>query len=144
MINIQQITVQIEVRVPAHLHRSIRRLVGNRARREVEFCEYRERRERHFGIALGGEFFIVDNDVLDGRVRGLVPVRSEGRHGCVEVPIAKSKSGKIVTVTIWLCWWFSSGMFRFVKLSLLLVCVSLWLWFDGGLGCRRNGTYKRT
>lgn len=55
MINIHQITIQIQMLVLSHLNRSIRWFVGLGAWWEVEFGEDSVGWEGYFGEGLGGE-----------------------------------------------------------------------------------------
>lgn len=73
MVNVQQIAVEIQVLVLAHLHRGIGRLAGHGARRKLELGEQAKRRHRHLGQALGHEVGATGDDILDVRVGGLLP-----------------------------------------------------------------------
>jgi hypothetical protein len=85
VIDVKQITVQVEMRITTCLHSSVSGFADARARRKFEFCKDRKGRERNTRDALGGEFLGVDDDdLLDLGVGGLVPVGSERSH----------------------CWWF--------------------------------------
>jgi hypothetical protein len=81
MVNVQQVTVQVEMSVAACLNGSVGRFAGGRARREIELRKDSKRWEGNARDALGGEFLGVhDDDFLDVGVRGLVPVGSERSH----------------------------------------------------------------
>ena len=81
MVNVQQVTVQVEMSVAAGLNGSVSRFAGGRAGGEVELCENCKWWERNARDALGGEFLGVhDDDFLDVWVRGLVPMGSERSH----------------------------------------------------------------
>lgn len=81
MVDIQQIAIKVEVGIAAGLDGSVGWLTGGCARWKVEFCVYSERREGDARDALGGELLgIHDDDFLNVRVRGLVPVGSERSH----------------------------------------------------------------
>ena len=81
MVNVQQVTVQVEMSVAACLNGGVGRFAGGRARREIELCKDSKRWEGNARDALGGEFLgIYDNNFLDVGVRGLMPVGSERSH----------------------------------------------------------------
>lgn len=73
MVNINQIAIQIQMLLPPHLHRRIRRLRRRRRRREIDLGEHAVRGDGDFGEGLGGECCGVDDDFLDGAVGGLRP-----------------------------------------------------------------------
>lgn len=85
MINVQQVTVEVEMRVPAGLDSRVGRLRGVGARRKGKLGKDGKGRQGDAGVALCGEGGLVDDDVLDLRVGGLRPVRGDGRHGELEV-----------------------------------------------------------
>lgn len=91
VIDIQQIAIQIKMAMPAHLHGGVRRLVGNSARREGELRKDSKRRQCHLGVAHGGELLLVDDDFLNGRVRGLLPVRGEGGHCLLDWHVVRER-----------------------------------------------------
>jgi hypothetical protein len=81
MVDVQQVAVQVEVGIAAGLDSSVGGFAGRCARWEIELCKYGKGWERDSGDALGGEFLGVYNDnFLDIRVRGLLPVGSERSH----------------------------------------------------------------
>lgn len=80
MIDIHQVTVEIEMTVSAHLYGGIRGLSGYGAWRKVELSIDGKWRPFYLGQAFGGKSFLVDDDLLDGGVRGLLPMRIEGGH----------------------------------------------------------------
>lgn len=80
MVDVEQVAVEVQMLVFAHLNGSIGRLVGQGARREVQFDEQAKGRHGHFGQALGHEVGTADDDVLDVRVGGLLPGGLEGGH----------------------------------------------------------------
>jgi hypothetical protein len=85
MIDVQQIAVQVEMRIATSLHSSVCGLADARARRKFELCKDGKGRERNARDTFGSEFLGVDDyDLLDLGVGGLVPVGSERSH----------------------CWWF--------------------------------------
>lgn len=74
MVNINQITIQIQMFISSHLYRRIRRFLSACARWESHFCEESERWEGDAGDGLGGEFVgVCEEDFLDLGVRGLRP-----------------------------------------------------------------------
>lgn len=82
VVNVQQVTVEVEMSIASHLHRGIRGLRGFRARRKVQSGKKGKRWESNAGEALGGEFSLVENDdFLNVGVRWLLPMRSKGSHG---------------------------------------------------------------
>lgn len=80
VVNIQQVTVEVEMPIASHLHSGIRGLWGFCAWRKVEPGKQRKGRQSDAREALGGEFGLVDDDLLNVRVRGLLPMRSDGSH----------------------------------------------------------------
>lgn len=65
-----------------HLDSSISRYLGSRARREIEFGVYAERRHIDERDGFGCKFIFVpgEDDFLNLRVRRLAPVWCERRH----------------------------------------------------------------
>lgn len=82
MVDVQQITVQVEMAVLSHLHSGIGGLRCRCARRKRHLGVDGERRQSYLGEALGGEFSLVYYDILDIRVGRLLPMGSEWCH-CV-------------------------------------------------------------
>jgi hypothetical protein len=82
VVYIHQIAVQVDVFIASYLHRCIGRLGGFGAGREGELCEEGVRRKGDLGDGLCGEVTWVrrDDDLLNGRMRGLRPVRSKRCH----------------------------------------------------------------
>ena len=80
MIDVQQVTVEVEVAVAAHLDSGVGGLGGDSAGREGHLCKDGEWRQRDLGQTLGGVLGVVDDDVLDVRVGRLGPVRLDGSH----------------------------------------------------------------
>lgn len=80
VVNVQQVAVEVEVAVLGHLDGGVGGLVGGGAGREGHLGEEAKGRQGHARQALGRELGLVDDDLLDGRVRRLLPVRLEGRH----------------------------------------------------------------
>ena len=83
MVYVQQVTVEIEVCVAAGLDSGVGGLISISARRKGELRKDAKRRNSDARVALGGVGGLVDDDFLDLWVRGLRPVRSDGRHGDV-------------------------------------------------------------
>ncbi len=81
MVNVQQVTVEVEVRVPASLDSRIGGLIGIGARRKGKLGKDGKWREGDAGQALCGEGGLVDDDFLDLEVGRLRPVGGDGRHG---------------------------------------------------------------
>jgi hypothetical protein len=85
MIYINQIAVQVQMGISAHLDRRIRRRSGFRARREGHLGEEAKGRKGDFGDGLRGEGIIAIAAVyhfLDFAMGRLGPMRNEGRHRC--------------------------------------------------------------
>lgn len=81
MVDVQQVAVQVEVRVAAGLDGRVRGLIGRGAGGEVELCKDGKGRQGDARDALCGEFLGVDDDdLLDVRVGRLLPVGDEGSH----------------------------------------------------------------
>lgn len=81
MVDVQQITVQTEVSVAAGLNSSVGGFAGSGARREIELCKYGKGWKRNSRDALGGKLLgVYDDNFLNVRVRGLLPVGSERSH----------------------------------------------------------------
>ena len=80
MIYVQQVTVEVEGAVAAHLDGGVGGLGSDGAGREGHLCKDGEGRQGDLGEALGGVFGLVDDDLLDIRVGGLGPVRLDGSH----------------------------------------------------------------
>ena len=83
VVDVQQIAVEVQVLVTAHLDGGVGRLVGRGAWWEVKLGEDGEGRQGHFGDALGAELGLVDDDLLDIGVGGLNPVWRERGHCCL-------------------------------------------------------------
>lgn len=81
MVYVQQVTVEIEVGVVAGLDSGVGRLIRISAGRKGELRKDAKGRNSDARVTLGGEGGLVDDDILDLWVRGLRPVRSNGRHG---------------------------------------------------------------
>ena len=80
VIDVQQVAVEVQVAMLADLHRGIGRVLGHSAGRKVELGIDSKGRQGHLGQALGGEFGAVDDDPLNGRVGGLMPMGGERAH----------------------------------------------------------------
>ena len=80
MVNVQQVTVEVQVLALAHLDRRVGRILSGRTRREGELREDGERGEGGLGQALGGEGGLVGDDLEAVRVGGLDPVWCKRRH----------------------------------------------------------------
>lgn len=81
MVDVQQVTVEVEMSIPSSLDSGVGRLAGGRAGREVELCKDGKGGQVDARDALCGEFLSVDNDdFLYVGVGGLVPVGSERGH----------------------------------------------------------------
>ncbi|TLS30685.1 hypothetical protein PpBr36_03167 [Pyricularia pennisetigena] len=65
VIDVQQVAVEVQVPVPADLHRGVRRLIGQGAGREGHLGVEGERGQSHAGAGHGGELGLIDNDFLD-------------------------------------------------------------------------------
>lgn len=73
MVDIHQIAVQVQMRVPSLLHGGVGRFVRGRGGREIDFGVEAVGCDGYFGEGLGGECCVVDDDFLDGAVGGLRP-----------------------------------------------------------------------
>lgn len=76
MINIQKIRIQIQMLIPPHLHRRIRRPLSLRTRRELQLRKHGIGRQRDARDRFGAELFggrRSDEHFLDQGVRGLCP-----------------------------------------------------------------------
>lgn len=80
MIEIEQIAVEVEVPVLARLDRGIGRVFGPSAWRKVHLGKQAEGRQCHLGQTLGGELMIIDDHLLNSRVRGLFPMGLQRRR----------------------------------------------------------------
>lgn len=80
MVYEQQVTVEVQMAVLSGLNRSIGWLIGRGARWESQLCENREWGKCHARQALRGEFSLIDDDLLNVRVRRLLPVGGDGCH----------------------------------------------------------------
>jgi hypothetical protein len=73
MVNINQIAVQVQMRIPPLLDSGIGGFARWRGGREIDLGEHAVRCDGDFGERLGGECCGVDDDFLDGAVGGLRP-----------------------------------------------------------------------
>jgi len=82
VVDVQKITVQINMLIPSNLDCGIGRDGGRGAWWEVKAGEQAEGRQRDLGDALGGKLLSItsDNDLLDVGMRGLHPMRLNGSH----------------------------------------------------------------
>lgn len=80
MVDEQQVAVEVQVALLARLDGRVGGLLGDGAGREGQLGVDGKGRQGDAGEALGGELGLVDDDLLDVRVRGLVPVGGEGGH----------------------------------------------------------------
>jgi len=83
MVDVQKVTIQVQVLVFAELHCSIGWLIASDkgARWKQQLGVQAEWWQRDLGQAFGGELMLVYNNLLNVRVGGLLPVGFEGRHG---------------------------------------------------------------
>lgn len=63
VVNVEEVTVQVQVLVLAHLYRGVRHILRDGARREGQLRKCSEGRQRDFRNALRGEGGFVDNDL---------------------------------------------------------------------------------
>lgn len=73
MVDVKQVTVQVQVLVTAVLNRRIRRLVRHSAGWEAHFGVQAKGRNGESRQGLGGELGFIDDDFLDLGVRRLSP-----------------------------------------------------------------------
>lgn len=73
MVDINQIAVQVQMRISTALDRGVGRLCRGRRRREIDLGEETVGRDGHLGEGLGSECRLVDDDFLDVAVGGLRP-----------------------------------------------------------------------
>ena len=93
MINIQQITIEVQMLVPANLDGGVTGLFCHGARREGHLGIEAEGREGDLGQAFGGKLSLVDDNLLDIRVRRTGPMRNEWCHFCCELVTARESKG---------------------------------------------------
>lgn len=82
VVNVQKVAVEVQVLVPANLDCGVGGLFGKGARRECHLGKDGKRSKRDLGQAFRGELGIVDDDILDVRMRRPSPVGSKWRHMC--------------------------------------------------------------
>lgn len=81
MIDVEKVAVEVQVLSQAHLDGGIGWLRRNGAGREDHLGEDGEGRQSDLGETLGGEFGLVDDDLLDCGVGRLRPMRLDWSHG---------------------------------------------------------------
>ena len=86
VVDVQQVTVEVQMLVCTELDRRICRFCCRRAWREGQLCIDCKRREVYPRDALGGKVFFVNDNLLNVRVGGLLPLRLDWCH-CVKVMV---------------------------------------------------------
>lgn len=81
VVDVEQVTVEIQVLVLAELDSCITRFDCEGARWEIHLGKNCKGRKRDFGKAFSHEAAIVDDNLLDLRMGWLVPMRRDSRHG---------------------------------------------------------------
>jgi len=89
VVDVQQVRIEVQVLLLAHLDSGISWLVGWRTRGKVEGRIEGKRGEGDPGEALGGELGLVDDDLLNVRVRRLCPMRCESHFKGMSVGIVR-------------------------------------------------------
>ena len=82
MVYVNQVAVQVEVLISAHLDGGVGWLIGLSCWWKVDFGVESVWRDLNSGDGLGSKFGIVDDDLLDLRPRWLWPERNEWCHCC--------------------------------------------------------------